>query len=105
MKRFLAVACLMFGLTSPTWTQSVEEPPTYPDGQYCSAAGTVDNEMRVVGPDHKCDCHRMEMPTENDPMCDIPDEPHVSREDPKCLQYCHKDHCRCRFTCGMDHGK
>ena len=71
------------------------EPAEYPDGMFCTAAGTVDNAGHVLGPDHRCACHRHMDQTTDDPYC----ETGPMHEDNKCLQYCHYQHCRCMVHC------
>jgi hypothetical protein len=67
------------------------EPPEFPQGHVCKKPSDV----RPNNPrDHPCDCRAMD-------NCDKPEEGQGTgpSENPKCLQFCHKDHCACKSDC------
>jgi hypothetical protein len=68
--------------------QAPQEPPEYPDGNFCTPKGDVVKGTQT--PDHPCACHRVNR-TE---FCE--GEP---SHEPVCKQYCHERHCRCPVTC------
>lgn len=89
---------LLLALTMPVALAPVQEPPEYPDGNFCDPRGTVNNQGRVIAPDHPCTCKRMVEPTKDDPACELG----FIHEDQKCLQYCHYKHCACPVDCKME---
>lgn len=77
--RFLLVPLLVFAVAQ------VPEPPVFPPGQFCAHAEAGQH------PAHPCACQR-----ECVPSTDEDGHETISvREDPKCKQWCHADHCHC----------
>lgn len=67
---------------------ALQEPPIYPEGMYCTPRGDV--VQGVQTPDHPCRCKR---------MADPEDSCETVRESSECLQWCHKEHCKCPIAC------
>lgn len=61
------------------------EPPVLPPGQFCEHATATRR------PAHPCACQRECVPSEDEQGRQTV----VVREDAKCMQYCHADHCHC----------
>jgi hypothetical protein len=88
MLRFITI---LFAILIPLLLGKTSEPPTYPDGVYCSPHGVISGDI-VIDPEHPCSCERMNYGED----CD---DPSKQFEDPVCNQYCHKDKCACPVTC------
>jgi hypothetical protein len=73
---------------------SPAEPPAYPDGLFCSEAGTVNADGLVVNPGAKCMCTH----TNYSADCDNPSQ---DAQTPDCLQYCGKPKCHCHIMCSL----
>ena len=68
---------------------AAQEPPEFPAGHFCVIPADAKSER-----DHPCNCR------EHDD-CSKPEEGQGNgpSESKGCLQYCHKDHCRCKTKC------
>lgn len=80
MTRVLVFAALLLGIA-----QTPIEPPVFPPGQFCAHAEHGQN------PAHPCACQRECVPSTDEDG----HETVTVREDAKCKQYCHADHCHC----------
>jgi hypothetical protein len=68
------------------------EPDEYPDGAYCTPAGT--NYKGLQTPDNPCKCHLVMRSATNDGCCEI-----LQANDATCRQFCHEHHCACPREC------
>ena len=66
------------------------EPPVLPAGQFCQHPAA-----HGAPPAHPCDCHRECLPNIEIGGDGKPHPTITVKEDPKCKQLCHADHCHC----------
>jgi hypothetical protein len=66
------------------------EPPVLPPGQFCQHPMP-----NGAAPAHPCDCHRECLPNIELGEDGKPHDTVTVKEDPKCKQWCHADHCHC----------
>lgn len=100
--RWLLLGVLVFAQVpaEPYPGQRNHEKP--PEGWFCERFETAPDQA------HTCWCSGMN----HDPVCKKPDpvpddpatdedesQPQAPPEDPKCLVWCHRDHCTCKVLC------
>jgi hypothetical protein len=86
------------------WASQSQEPPVYPQGQFCTPKGDMKGGKQTT--DHPCACKRHDEADPDDPenkkMCKA-GEATMPSHDTTCKQWCNEQHCLCPVSCDTGH--